>query len=90
MVYAIILLALVLGGCGGHMHFNKPGATQADFDRDRTECQNPPGLRLSNPIVKREEWVACLQAKGWTLESVQGVPGMKDRSAPTEPKTSTL
>jgi len=53
MLIAALLLSVVLTGC---MRWQKPGATQADFETDKTEC-NREGLS-NYPIDYEKQQVA--------------------------------
>ena len=93
MVYQRLIagLCLVLAACGGQIHFVKEGGTQAQLDRDIHDCQQgAPGIRFDNSnIPTRAEWIACVERKGWTIESMQGVPGFHDRQAAPVPQERT-
>lgn len=79
---ALTLLALLLSGCaasGGY--WDKPGASVADFERDKAQClyeaeaaiQVPRygyyntqfALELDMAFRRRSLAISCLKAKGW-------------------------
>jgi len=75
---ALLLNACATGGYGG---YKKPGATEADFNRDQQACQQdavrqyPPEMAPGFPggfdndinMAKQHGVIySCLKAKGWT------------------------
>lgn len=63
----------LLAGCATGMGvYDKPGAAEADVQRDRSAClqasasENEP-FRFSGPSIDREAFARCMEAKGYTL-----------------------
>jgi hypothetical protein len=60
-------LVLALGGCvpEPQMIFsaNKPGQTDADFERDRSACRASGSLLVGQ---YRDDFQNCMETKGWT------------------------
>lgn len=63
-ILPIILLIASLGGCV--VHYEKPGQTQAEFDRDKRYCEGVAeqeyvrrGTRVCDEVDR------CLISKGW-------------------------
>jgi hypothetical protein len=52
---AVIALTLLLSGCGFY-RWEKPNATQADFQRDSDTCE-----KSSQP----GHWDECMRGNGW-------------------------
>ena len=73
----VIVLALVsfgLSGCAQTI-WDKPGATQADFNRDSYECEKDTrqsgyfGGGLSGSLRMKEFYGKCMVARGWTARN---------------------
>jgi hypothetical protein len=80
LLLLVTLACLVITGCGGKTIFTKPGATSADFEQAKVECEfeatkysyTPMGA-FDSPIMsgiqeglrRNELLFQCLQAKGW-------------------------
>ena len=59
---AIVLMMVVLAGCGRH-YWSRSGATLDDFNRDSATC-----AKASSPaygIVVHDNYRACLRDRGW-------------------------
>ena len=73
-------LCAVLVGCGGK--WTKPGATQADFDRDWAACDYEAakygygpmwgtgvGAGIEDGLRQNELRTKCMRAKGWYIQN---------------------
>jgi len=67
LMISVILISLMLFGCAS-TKWCKPGATQADFERDKYDCQKK--TRTSNPGIvpeNLEPYFNCMKIeKGWS------------------------
>lgn len=60
---------LLLAGCGGTAYWVKPGATEADFNRDYDICmQRGWSAGPGNPLIANDIASQCLRQKGWRKE----------------------
>lgn len=61
-----VVACLGLAECGPTT-YQKAGATSADFERDKLECDYEAKSRLpdGNPLFYSEMFHQCLQIKGW-------------------------
>jgi hypothetical protein len=72
LVCAIALTALLVG-CAPVMIWDKPGATQSDYNRDSYECEKDArqsgyyGGGIAGSIAMREFFKRCMISKGYTL-----------------------
>jgi hypothetical protein len=55
----VATLALV-SGCGLY-HWRKPGASDADFQRDAAQCEQPAN-------AAPDAFEICMKSRGWTLD----------------------
>lgn len=78
-------IAFILAGCAKPLWL-KPGASQEDFGRDKYECMQHSQQRVSgtyvnayggastNKIITNEGlFNACMNSKGWTLQSTSSI-----------------
>jgi len=69
----LMALAGLLAGCAG-MTANKPGVTQAEFDRDSYECKRDvrqsgyTGSGIAGALQGRGFLQECMTARGYTFE----------------------
>lgn len=76
----VVLLCGALAGCAGQVKWTKPGATQADFDADKSFCEYEAikyggghdnsyrsafGSSLDLALRRKEIAQACMRQKGW-------------------------
>ena len=65
LLLPMIALAAVLGGCVAH--YEKPGMTQAQFDRDKRECEVIAEREYARKGTRVcDEVDLCLKQRGWT------------------------
>ena len=70
-----LLVLLMLVGCGTQMAWNKPGVTQAEFNRDRYSCERDArqsgyfGSGLAGAANMQGFFHRCMEAQGYTLEA---------------------
>lgn len=69
-----LLAAGVLGGCGVHWIYDRPGVTPAELARDKGAClqEAPPSSALLAEILQeeplnREVFNRCMQRRGYTV-----------------------
>jgi len=73
--FAIALVSFSLFGCATPMVWEKSGVSQADFKRDRYECERDMrqsgyfGGGISGSINRREFFKSCMGARGYTLRA---------------------
>ena len=60
MALAVLITA---GGCGLH-YWNRPGASQDDFNRDSAACAKDASPQYG--IFLEDIYRACLRGRGWT------------------------
>jgi hypothetical protein len=88
--------AAVAPKAGNTTHWNKPGATQEEFMKDRFEClqcarqeaRSAANDRGAPVLPSCEVWWACLGARGYTLDpngNVSVPPGMEAHCQPSIP-----
>jgi hypothetical protein len=78
---ASMLTVLAVAGCAAPMAWNKPGATQADFNTDKYQCMRSSQQQSSSAYVNAYYgsassgqttniplFDACMNARGWSLE----------------------
>jgi hypothetical protein len=59
----VVLLALALSGCVAKQVWNKDGASEMDFNKDKYDCELAQQPR---PIGLNEElYSSCMEARGW-------------------------
>ncbi|GAC1476703.1 MAG: hypothetical protein NVS1B6_18330 [Steroidobacteraceae bacterium] len=84
------LSLLALAGCAPTVAWNKPGGTQADFDRDNYSCERDArqsgyyGQGLAGEMNMRNFFKRCMVAQGYSLE--RGSPSLTS-TAPVDPTT---
>lgn len=69
---AFLIGLLFLAGCSNPKGFTKPGATQAQFNTDRAQCEYEAKAAAAGysgviALKERELTVACMEARGYTL-----------------------
>jgi hypothetical protein len=87
---AVLLLSamLAVAGCSQTVAWNKPGASQAEFNNERYRCMQEAQQQSSSAYVNRYGGVAssgqttneplfnaCMNAKGWYLQKDTGGEG---------------
>ena len=98
LLLATTIVCLGMTGCGGKPVFYKPGATAADFEQAKMECEyeatkhsyTPMG-RFDSPIMSGMQGgmqynkllFMCLQVKGWR-------PVQQDETAPQQTQPDQL
>lgn len=73
MVSVLVCAAVALVGLAscGKYYWNKPHASQQDFDRDNRECAKesaPTEAAAAYGIVYERLYRACLSGRGWRRE----------------------
>jgi hypothetical protein len=71
-----VMTAGVLAGCGAAAQtvYVKPGATQAEFQRDEQACLMQAVGAIENKIatfsqtINREAFDDCMRARGWDVQ----------------------
>ena len=59
----------IIASCGGTTYWVKPGATDADFNRDYDICmQRGWSAGPGNPLIAHDVSSRCMRQKGWTPE----------------------
>lgn len=95
---SFVLISFLLSACTP-MVWNKPGASQDDFSKDRYECLqqsqqrsagasiNRAGLVASdNVITNAELFRACMNAHGWYLQAQQNAVQQSSGQVKTTPQ----
>jgi hypothetical protein len=62
----LLVLLLLLAGCARPV-WVKPGATAADFERDKSACTFE-AARAGDPILAAMFLPDCLRGRGWTQQ----------------------
>lgn len=84
MRWVILTVGMVTAGCAPMM-WDRPGATQADFNRDSYACERDSrqsgyyGNGLTGAVNMQGFFGRCMQAQGYTLRS-----SATDSSTPVE------
>ena len=71
---ALLVMGLLVGcaSTAGVGVYEKPGAPDADVNRDRSACLRASAsegepFRFSGPDIDRDAFARCMEAKGYTL-----------------------
>lgn len=93
---APVVALIVLGGCQQPL-WNKPGASLADFNTDKFSCMQTSQQQSSSVYVSRYGGVgssgqtlnqplydACMNSKGWTLQTASGSSAAAQTNAEIE------
>lgn len=69
MRYLVLALAAALVACGSPVTVDKPGATQADHDRDAAQCRNETRALVasSRHMMPQPIYTDCMVGKGWRV-----------------------
>jgi hypothetical protein len=80
MFFALVLIMSLSLGCSQvvTIYWSKPGAGNAELDKDREECQS-----LQRAVGLNEERIEkCLEAQGWTPVRQETEAGTTDSESP--------
>lgn len=66
MRLAIVVSVALLAGCATKEQvWDKPGATEDGFYRDRAACQNQVFTQTANAFQGQVVFITCMQSRGW-------------------------
>ena len=79
-IMLVVIGVLLIAGCAGSRVYQRPGATLADFEKDKRECTYQAKLATASHsgtsiasgieigLLRVELFQDCMEVKGWMLQ----------------------